>query len=170
MTQMVHEQLIERMPDVARGAERWSHDEGAHIAACADCRDAWAVIRASFRLGAEIEARFDAAGAGEGVVRRLREAGSRRRTLRRSALGLFAVAAALLVVLGGRRIGGGGSTAAPAVEARFLPELDSLTTDELATVAEEIDAPASQLDLIEGQPLFELDSTQLERVLRSLEG
>lgn len=170
MTETIHDQLIERMPDLARGAAHWSPDEDAHLAACADCRDAWAVIRASTRLGADIAARFDAAAAGEGVVRRLRQAGARRRTIRRAALGLIAVAAAFLLVLGGRGIGAGGSTVAPVPQARFLPELDSLTTDELATVAEGIDAPASELELIEGQPLFALDSTQLERVLRSLEG
>lgn len=170
MTETIHEQLLERMPDVAGGAARWSPDEGAHLAACADCREAWEVIRASRRLGAEIETHFDAAAAGAGVVRRLREAGTRRRTVRRATPGLIAVAAALLVTLGGRELGGGGPTAVPVADARFLPELDSLTTDELATVAEGIDAPASQLELIEGQPLFALDSTQLERVLRSLEG
>ena len=170
MTEMIHDQLIERMPEVARGATRWSPAESGHLAACADCRDAWEVILASTRLGADVEARCDAVAASKGVVRQLRAAGSRRRTFRRSILGLAAVAAALLLVFAGRGTGRGGPTVAPVPEARFLPELDSLTTDELATVAEGIDAPASQLELIEGQPLFALDSTQLERVLRSLEG
>ena len=82
-------------------------------------------------------------------------------------MGLFAAAALVLVV---SRPGLQPPMATGNEEARFLPELDSLTVDELTVIAEGLEAPLTETTIIEGQPLFELDSTQLERVLRSLEG
>lgn len=170
MTDILHETLLERMPDVARGAESWSADESAHLAACAECRAAWMVVSRGARVGAAVERGFDASGAARAVTARLRASSTRARAWRWTGLGIAAAAAITLAVVGPR-------TAPPApvvppavAGARFLPELDSLSTEELTAVAEGLDLPASRLDIIEGQPLFDLDSTQLERVLRSLEG
>ncbi|HET7041476.1 MAG TPA: hypothetical protein VFI13_05640, partial [Gemmatimonadales bacterium] len=103
------------------------------------------------------------------VTARLREAGRRGRSLRRWMVGL-AAAAAVVLYAAVRPDPGPAVTGAPVAEARFFPELDSLSTEELAVVAEEVDRPASELDPVAGQHLFDLDTTQLERVLRSLEG
>ena len=172
MNETIHDILLERMPEVAAGASRWGAEEAAHLAACPECREAWALVTSAAEVGAGVERTFDASAAARAVTLRLRATASRGRNVRRAALGLFAAAAAVaLFVAGSDRMGPGPAPApAPVAAARFLPELDSLSTDELATVAAEVDAPASSLDLPEGPSLFDLDSTQLERVLRSMEG
>ena len=170
MTEAMHEQLLDRMPEVARGAGHWSPLEAAHLAACAECREAWDVVRAAASLGRGIEGAFGGAATADRVVGRLRAAGSRRADIRRWSIGIAAAAAAAGLFLATRAPRSAPPVTAPVAEARFFPELDSLSTDELSAVAEGIDAPVGSVDLIEGQPLYDLDSTQLERVLRSLEG
>lgn len=169
MTETIHDMLLDRMPEVARGAGTWSPAEAAHLAGCAECRTAWEVVRDGAALGAGIERTFDGAASGRRVVERLRTSGASHSTGRPWVLALVAAAAAVLFVVL-RAPHAAPPAPVPVAEARFLPELDSLTTDELATVAEGIDPPAGALELQDGQPLFDLDSTQLERVLRSLEG
>ena len=170
MTETIHDILLERMPEVADGVSRWSAEDSAHLAACPECREAWALLSAAAGIGAGVERTFDASGTARAVALRLRAAESRGRGLRRVAVGLLAAAAALLLYLGGSGRNAVAPTPAPVVAARFLPELDSLTTDELATVAAEVDAQVPSLDVTEGASIDDLDSTQLERVLRSMEG
>jgi hypothetical protein len=174
MSDAIHEALLDRMPEVARGAEVWSAADRAHLEGCAECRSSWALVQAATEIGAKVERRFDTAAATQAVVLRLRAGAARSRIIRRRVLGLVAAAAAVTLYLAVPRApmatagSNGGVTASAG--GRFLPELDSLSTEELATVAEQVDLPASQLEIIEGQPLLDLDTTQLERVLRSLEG
>ena len=170
MTETIHDILLERMPEVADGASRWSAEEAAHLAACPECREAWALLSAAAGLGAGVERTFDASGTARALALRLRATESRSRGLRRVAIGLFAAAAALALYLGGSGRDAAAPAPAPVVAARFLPELDSLSTDELATVAAEVDASAPSINATEGASLDDLDSTQLERVLRSMEG
>ena len=170
MNETIHDILLERMPEVVGGASRWNAEEAAHLAACPECREAWALVASAAAVGAGVERTFDASAAARAVTLRLRATASRGRNVRRVALGLFAAAAAVALFVAGSDRTAPSPAPAPVAAARFLPELDSLSTDELATVAAEVDAPASSLDLPEGQSLFDLDSTQLERVLRSMEG
>ena len=167
MTEPDCEMLRDRMPDVARGTARWSAAEATHLTACADCRAEWVLVRAALPLGARVEAEFDAAGAARAVSARLRRAATIRWPAPRYLVGLAAAAALALVVVRPVQSPAAGPAAA---ETRFLPELDSLTLDELTRVAEGLETPLTETELIEGQPLFELDATQLERVLRSMEG
>ena len=159
--------MRDRMPEVARGSATWAAAEAAHLADCAECRAEWAVVSSAVTLGARVEAEFDAAGTARKVVTRLRHRAPAQWPARRYLVGLAAAAALVLVV---SRPGLRTPAATSTEEARFLPELDSLTADELTVIAEGFEAPLTETTIIEGQPLFELDSTQLERVLRSLEG
>ena len=47
------ERLSDRMPDVARGRARWTAEEAAHLAACADCLAEWDLVATTIRLGAK---------------------------------------------------------------------------------------------------------------------
>ena len=170
MTETIHDLLLDRMPAVARGTDRWTAEDRAHLAGCAECGGTWRLITGAGGLGAEVERSFDAVAAGRAISARLRAARARGRAWRWTGLGLAAAAAVALYVAGPPTAPSVPSGPMSAAVPRFLPELDSLSTDELTAVAEGLDLPASQLELIEGQPLFDLDTTQLERVLRSLEG
>lgn len=167
MNDSMHDQLRDRMPEVARGTTTWTADEAAHLAGCAECRDELALISSALRIGTGIEGSFDASAAARAVMHRLKEepvvAPSRYRPLL-----LLATAAALALVFA--RPGATPTPLPPTGEVRFLPELDSLTVEELTLVAEAIDAPLTETPLIEGQSVSDLDTTQLQRVLRSLEG
>ena len=167
MIDMMHDQLRDRMPEVARGSATWTTDEAAHLAGCDACRQELALLRGALRIGAGNEATFDASAAARTVTARLRQepvaAGMRYRPLV-----LLATAAALALLFA--RPGPAPVTAPGVAETRFLPELDSLTVDELALVADAFDAPLTDTPLIEGQPAADLDTTQLQRVLRTLEG
>lgn len=173
MTESIHETLQDRMPEVAAGRAAWTTADAAHLAGCGECRAAWEVVRVAARVGRQVERTFDATGAAAIVHARLRARGASRFTLRRVALGITAIAAVIaLTVLTRSPAPAPAAVAGRSLPAgvRFLPELDSLSADELTTVAEELDQPAADLESADGQHFFELDSTQLERVLRSLEG
>ena len=169
MSGTIHEMLQDRMPAVARGSTTWGAADQAHLASCAECRAEWNVIRAAVGVGVGIEREFAAAAAAQVVTARLRrERPLSRRPLLRSLVGLAAAAAIAFVFFR--------PTAAPvpatpaAAEARMIPELDSLNIDELTLLADAVARPLSETPLGEDPALTDLDSTQLTRVLRSLEG
>lgn len=166
MTRLEHEALSDRMPEVAAGRTDWTAAEQGHLDHCASCREEWVLVRAAALLGAGVERDFDAAGVAAGVTARWRQAAPPvARSFRRVALAGLAAAAAIALVLLPR-------TPSPVAELPhpFLTELDSLSTEELALLADRLDAPLTDLELPEGVPLSDLDTTQLERLLRSLEG
>jgi len=167
MTQIDHATLRDRMPDVATAQAAWSALEQAHLDGCDACRDEWTLVYAAARLGARVEREFDAPRAAAGVVARWRkEPAPARRPLRWAALGGLAAAAAVaLVVLLPRA-----SAPTPVASPLILTELDSLTTDELVLVADGLDLPLTELKLPDEAPLSDLDTIQLARILRSLEG
>lgn len=167
MNDTMHDQLRDRMPEVARGSAAWTTDEAAHLDGCDECRHEWELIQGALRVGAGIEAGFDAAAAAEVVIRRLRSRPIAARARYRPLLFLGAAAALALVIARPAPVP---APAPVAVEAGFLPELDSLTVDELAQLADAFDAPLAETPLIDGSPAAELDTIQLQRVLRSLEG
>jgi hypothetical protein len=158
--------LSDRMPDVASGRAAWLPGEQGELEACGECRSEWALLQAAVSLGADVEGSFDAAGAAVAVAARWKEAPTPSISPRRRAAYLaLAAAAAILVVVVPRK-------AAPAPDAPpvYLSELDSLSTDELSLVADRLDLPLTELDGAADASLSDLDTTQLGRVLRSLEG
>ncbi|HEU4570069.1 MAG TPA: hypothetical protein VFS07_05800 [Gemmatimonadales bacterium] len=158
--------LEDRMPDVAAGRAAWTAEERAHLAGCAECGAAWEVVRRAAALGRGVEARYDAGRVAARVGAALRAPAP---TRRRGAWIALAAAAAVAVVLFRGDLPRPG--AAPGVaDVRLLPELDSLTTEELALLSDELQAPLGETGIVETPGLEELDTTQLERVIRSLEG
>lgn len=168
MNDAMHDRLRDRMPDVARGSATWTAEEAVHLAACEECRAELALLGIARRIGAEVEAGFDGSAAARGVTMRLRQAPAPAAKRYRPFLLLAAAAAAVLLLVG--RPGAPATVTTPGSEVRFLPELDSLTLDELTQVADAFDAPLTDTPLIEGLPAADLDTIQLQRVLRSLEG
>ena len=167
MNDSMHDQLRDRIPEVARGDASWTADESAHLAACEACRDELALISSALRIGVGVEASFDPAAAARTVMHRLKQEPVATRARYRP-LVLLATAAALALVFA--RPGTPPSMVPVAAEVRFLPELDSLSLEELTLVADAFDAPLTETPLIDGQPAADLDTIQLQRVLRSLEG
>lgn len=170
MTRPDHDMLRDRMPDVASGVSRWSAEEQGHLDGCADCRAEWELLAAARRLGAAVEREYDGAGAARVVAARWRLHPTGAEVVRRRVFySVLTAAAAILLVILGTQVLPSRSSDTPASPI-FLTELDSLTTDELVLVADGLDVPFTQLEMLEEAPLSDLDTVQLGRVLRSLEG
>lgn len=167
MNDQMHDQLRDRMPEVARGSAAWTAEEAAHLATCEECRRELTLIRNALLIGAGVEAAFDGSAAARTVTARLAREPAVARTRYRPFL-LLATAAALALIFA--RPAAVPVDTPVAAEVRFLPELDSLTTEELTLVADAFDAPLTDTPLVDGLPDADLDTTQLQRVLRSLEG
>ena len=45
--------LSDRMPEVVHGRSRWTPDEAAHLASCAECRRELALVQATRGTGAQ---------------------------------------------------------------------------------------------------------------------
>ncbi len=168
MSGTIHEQLQDRMPEVARGSATWDAAEQAHLEACTDCRAEWELIRAAVGVGERVEREFDAVGAARAVTERLRQPRALHRRPAVRTLVVLAAAAAIAFVFF-RPVVPMPSTPA-AAEARLLPELDSLNVAELTLLADAIEPPLAETPLGADPALTDLDTTQLTRVLRSLEG
>ena len=167
MNDSMHDQLRDRMPEVVRRTATWTTAEAEHLATCDACRQELLMIRGASRIGAGVERGFDAVAAAGAVTRRLRHRPAIAAPRYRPLLILGAAAALALFVARPAPL----PTPVPAVaEAGFLPELDSLTVEELTQLADAFDAPLAETPLIEGSPAAELDTIQLQRVLRCLEG
>jgi hypothetical protein len=172
------ERLSDRMPEVALGRESWSPEDEAHLAACADCRAEWEVVRTASRLewpglGVAPSAIADSA---LGRVRADRARSHRRRTW--AVIALTAAAAAVLAVWTGRR-----SETARGPESRPvenvaaaprlqlpIPELDDLDGPELDSLLQRMDAPVTGTSTLDSPSLGDLDDHELERVLSAWEG
>jgi hypothetical protein len=164
------EELSGRLPELPADEAAWGEAERAHLAACAECRAEWRLVRAARRLGARAPA-VDATLVAAAVRGRL--AGHRRdaRIIRRWA-GAAAVAAAAAVVLVAWPHGTAPVSPPAAVEAGpvFLPELDSLSTSELRTVLESVDRPIGSLQTLDAQGMGDLSDDELAGVLQAMEG
>ena len=169
MSGTIHEMLQDRMPEVARGSATWDAADLAHLASCADCGAEWELVRTAIGVGAHIEREFDAVATAQVVTGRLRSHRSiHRRPAVRVLAGLAAAAAIAFVHLGPgpEQV----QTAVPVAEGRLFPELDSLSTEELTVIEDGLDTPLAETPLGDPQTFEDLDSTQLTRVLRALEG
>jgi len=166
------ETLRERMPDVAHGAGTWTGAEEAHLAGCAECAAEWRVVRTALRLGDPTARRVNpgrlAAAVAAGVARERRMSRWKRAGW---LTGLAAAAAVALVVWRGST-----PTDTPAVAGTVaeyllpLAELESLDETQLQAVLDALDGPLGDGGSAGGPTLGDLTDTQLERVLRSLEG
>lgn len=172
--------LSDKMPGVAHGEASWTTEESAHLTACFACASEWRLIQRAVHLGDGAAAGLDTAGLSASIMAQVARRGRQDRFTRNAwYTGLAAAAAIALVVFTGR----GGhrgqvgpvvdSGVAPAVDMSFhlpLSELESLDPDQLQSVLDGLDTPIGEVEPGPAPTFGELDDTQLERVLRSLEG
>ncbi len=170
------ELLSDRMVLVSHGTADWTAAEAEHLATCADCREEWRLIQGAQRLGSEAARRTDAVRVSRQVLATLAGERRRRRWLRAGGMvGLAAAAALAIMVSTADRRGSGGNAGSMAVvegdglQLR-LAELESLNEAELEAILDGLEVPLSEGAGGAPPALGDLDDTQLERVLRSLEG
>ena len=163
--------LSDRMPEVVHGRSRWTPDEAAHLAGCADCRGELALVQATVAMGRKAPRLTDPAGLAATVERRLAGARRRRRDGTRRIAGL-AAAAALLVMVWGRWPERPAATAAgsPAQALVPLPELELLDPAELDSLLQRMEMPSAGSSTLDAPGLGDLEDTELEQVLATWEG
>jgi hypothetical protein len=165
------EKVTDRMALVAHGGAEWSAEESGHLADCADCGAEWRLVQAALRLGDAAARRIDPAQVGRSVLVRL---AARRRRQRASWVGLLAAAAALTAVVWTaqpRRPPDLATATSSATEFHLpLAELEDLDVPQLQSVLDGLDAPIGAGTGSDAPALGDLRDSELERVLRSLEG
>lgn len=166
------DELQDRMPQVAAEASPWTPEEAAHLTSCDGCAAEWRLVVTARRLGAAAAAQVDPARLAHEVLAGVATRNRADRWKRAGWLvGLAAAAALVLVVWRGGQPGAELATVTPAEEFHLpLAELDVLDSPILEAVLEGFDAPVGDGSTVDGPRLGDLDDTQLERVLRSLEG
>jgi hypothetical protein len=176
------DRLSDRMPLVAAGSAEWSGAEQAHLDACAGCASEWRLVVATRGLGAGIALRESPDVMAASLLARLRaveaEDRRRRRTLAAGTWGGLAVAAAMLLAVLLRAPGpvpeGRGDSVQVAVAATpfamSLPELDGAGQEELQAVLDAFDAPLAEGTTLDGGAAADVETEDLERVLRAWEG
>jgi hypothetical protein len=161
------EHLTERMVDVAHGRSRWTDPEADHLRDCSECAAEWRLTRHAPDLG--LGSAIDPERMAEAVLARLAAQPSRRLSpWVRGVVGLAAAAAIVIVAL---RAGPGNPAVPEALPpVTVLSELDDLTHDELLTVLDVLDPLPDETAFPDAAPLGDLTPSELERVLRSMEG
>lgn len=165
------ERLSDRMTPVLAGGSRWSAEEAEHLAQCPDCGAEWRLLSRAAALGDRLPP-LDADQVTAGVLQRV--AADRRQarsTRRRWLIGIAAAVAASLLLVS--RFTEPAVTPYPPLAERLeIPfmELDSLSADQLQAVLETLEPPLGSESTLDAPTLQDLDDTQLERLLRSLEG
>jgi hypothetical protein len=168
---MTCERLSDRMPLVAANQSAWTDEERRHLATCADCSAEWRVVVSAAAMGRDVSRDMDLDLLGQKVIARLAAAPASRRRVSPLWYAAIGVAAGLLLLLGPWRTAT--DPAEPPGQTAFeipMMELDSLNDDQLRMVLEAIDEPLATPTSTEVPSTLDLDDTQLERVLRSLEG
>jgi hypothetical protein len=157
--------LSERMAAVLAGRSDWSAPEAQHLAACAECREEWALLERARALGRAAPP-LDVAAIAGAAVSRASAARRRDRWTRRSPwLALAAAAAIALVALprGGRPVTGPSMAVA-------IAELDGLGAADLQLVLEAVEAGLPGTAAAEDEEAAGPDAAALEAVLSGLEG
>lgn len=167
------QELSDRMPTVARGLAGWSPTEDGHLEQCPECSAEWNLVRAGSALGAGVTVRSPELVAAR-VLQRLRHRATPTPSVlaRRPSpwwIGLAAAAAIALAVWAGRSTGRG-ATSVSGPTTVLLHELDDLNVGELEFLLELLPAISPSRDIHDGTALSDLDDTELESVLHSLEG
>ncbi len=163
----------DRMPLLAHAGGKWTPVETAHLAGCAECRLEWELVQAASALGRAAASRIDPNRVAARVLHRLTEAPRRSSGFAvRPARWALALAAAAAIVLAFRIAGSHSPVRVAPSPARpgILHELDELTASELEAIFDAIPPAAANETHVESAPFGELDTNDLERVLRSLEG
>jgi hypothetical protein len=161
------ERLSDRMPEVARGRARWTPEEAAHLAACADCRAEWELVTVTIRLGGRAPQGEHPDAIATAVLRRVTE--DRRSRARRRFLGVGLAAAAALagVIWAGDRSEPG---APPVAIESTMPDTEPVGAGELDSMLEALDASQLGASALDEPSLNDLDTNELEQVLSTLEG
>ena len=171
--------IAEKMPLVLHGQAVWTAEEAAHLAECADCAAEWTLLRTTAGLGAAAAARLDPMKVAAGVTREVKRRRRQDRWTRGGWMTGLAAAAALVLFVatsgpqGRRVVAGHDSVAEPGAEMGMslpLAELESLDPSQLQAVLDGLDAPLGDVAPGPAPSFGDLDDSQLERVLRSLEG
>ena len=165
--------LSDRMPEVVHGRSRWTHEEAAHLAACAECRAELALVEATVALGRRAPRLGDPASLAATVERRLAGARERRDGARRFA-GLAAAAVLLVAVWTRwpeRPVSSAPTPARAGAQALVpLPELELLDPAELDSLLQRMEMPAAGGSTLDAPSLGDLEDTELEQVLATWEG
>jgi hypothetical protein len=165
------EQLSDRMAVVARGGPVWTTEEAAHLATCAECSAEWRLLQAATRLGESSASRIDPTSVSRMVLSRL---AARRRRQRAGWVGLLAAAAAVTMIVWSERPRTESETVATvATNVEFhlrLAELEGLDSLQLQSVLDGLDTPIGAGATSDAPALGDLKNSELEWVLRSLEG
>jgi anti-sigma factor RsiW len=164
------ESVTDRIPVVALGRDAWTAEEAAHLASCPACQAEWKVVETARRLGDSAARRVDPDRVNSIVIARLR---ADRRWRRAAWIGAVAVAAAMaLVVWTARPTHQAGPIATRGAVGFHLPlaELDRLDSGQLERILEDLEAPLGAQAAPEAPELGDLKDSELERVLRTLEG
>jgi anti-sigma factor RsiW len=159
--------LSDRMPEVARGSARWTPEEAAHLAACADCRAEWELVTATIRLGGRAPQGEHPDAIATAVLRRVTEDRRSRRRRRFLGVGLAAAAALAGVIWAGDRPEPG---APPVAIESTMPDTEPLEAGELDSMLEALDASQLGASALDEPSLNDLDTNELEQVLSTLEG
>jgi hypothetical protein len=166
------EELTDRMPMVRRGSDAWTADEAAHLATCRECRLEWDLVTAGAELGRALAERLDAGGIAQVVVSRL-VADHRRQRWRRAAWGVGLAAAASLMLL----VGPGDTPERPkepvaqaVTPVLPLAELDGVEPVVLEEVLAALEDGAADEGTLEAPGFSDLAPSELERLLRNMEG
>jgi hypothetical protein len=165
--------LSDRMPEVVHGRSRWTPDEAAHLAGCADCRRELALVQATVAMGRKAPRLTDPANLAATVERRLAGARMRRRDGTRRIAGLAAAAALLIMVWGRwpeRPAPAAESAGSPAQSLVPLPELELLDPAELDSLLQRMEVPSAGRSTLDAPGLGDLEDTELEQVLDTWEG
>jgi hypothetical protein len=160
--------LSDRIPAVALGRDRWTTEDEAHLARCADCRAEWDLVRAAGRIGGGLPSLADHSDLAAAVLRRVADAPAtkpRGRALRWAG-GLAAAAAVVLAVWTGTVPEPPAPTSTAGVESSVEP-LSTAQVDSLLDVEE---APLAGWSMLETPTLGDLNEDELERLLRTWEG
>ncbi len=165
--------LSDRMPEVVHGRSRWTPDEAAHLASCAECRRELALVQATAALGRKAPRVGDPAALVVTIERRLAGARTRRIGVQRFA-GLAAAAALLLMVWTQwpeRPVSNVPGSARSAGQALVpLPELELLDPAELDSLLQRMEMPSAGSSTLDAPGLGDLEDTELEQVLATWEG
>lgn len=169
------EMLVDKMPLVVHDQASWTPEEVAHLAACADCAASWRLVSIAPRLGDMTARRLDLPGITRQVHDRLARDKRARRWKRTGWIAGLAAAAVLTVMVWSTTEHGPAAppTVSAASGAAFevpLAELEGLDGDQLQEVLEALDPPLGATGGGPSPSFGDLDDSQLERVLRSLEG
>lgn len=168
------EMLVDKMPLVVHNQASWAPEESVHLSDCVECAASWRLVSLAPRLGDMTAQRLDLPRITRQVHGRLALDRRTRRWKRTGWItGLAAAAVLTVMVWSSTKHGPAAPTVVWATGAAFevpLAELEGLDGDQLQAVLEALDAPLGATGGGPGPSIGDLDDSQLERVLRSLEG